>query len=62
FLQENNEERSLVEVSESAQGQSENLRSLLNTLNAMKARPRDIIAIFENLKRAGALHAEIIVK
>ncbi|MFW5858097.1 MAG: flagellar basal body P-ring protein FlgI [Planctomycetota bacterium] len=60
FQRPDQEPVSLVEVSESEQGRTENLRALLNTLNAMKARPRDIIAIVEALHRAGALHAELV--
>jgi flagellar P-ring protein precursor FlgI len=60
FLQEDPDQRSLVEISEGEQGQTENLRALYNTLNAMEARPADIITIIENLHRAGALHAELV--
>jgi flagellar P-ring protein precursor FlgI len=32
-----------------------------NALNAIGARPRDMVAIFESLERAGALHARLVV-
>jgi flagellar P-ring protein precursor FlgI len=32
-----------------------------NALNALGARPRDMVAIFEAIHRAGALHAELVV-
>jgi flagellar P-ring protein FlgI len=32
-----------------------------NALNALGARPRDMVAIFEAIQRAGALHAELVV-
>ncbi len=34
---------------------------IANALNALGARPRDLVAIFEALQRAGALHAELVV-
>lgn len=34
---------------------------LANALNALGARPRDLVAIFEAIQRAGALHAELVV-
>lgn len=61
LAEENREQWSLVEMSETL-GQSENLQVLLKTLNAMKTRPRDIIAIIEELKRAGALQAELDIR
>jgi len=54
-------EQRLVEMAESL-GQTENLQVLLNTLNAMQTRPRDVITIIENLHKAGALHAELVVE
>jgi flagellar P-ring protein precursor FlgI len=34
---------------------------IANALNALGARPRDLVAIFESISRAGALHAELVV-
>lgn len=34
---------------------------IANALNALGARPRDLVAIFEAIQRAGALHAELVV-
>jgi len=34
---------------------------IANALNALGARPRDLVAIFEAIHRAGALHAELLV-
>ncbi len=38
-----------------------NVEDLANALNALGATPRDIIAIFQALKKAGALQAELVV-
>ena len=35
------------------------LGAIAETLNALKVTPRDIIAIFQALKEAGAIHAEL---
>ncbi|MHC4885260.1 MAG: flagellar basal body P-ring protein FlgI [Planctomycetota bacterium] len=61
LAQPQNEQWNLVEMSETL-GQAEHLQVLLKTLNAMKTRPRDIIAIIKELKRAGALHAELDIR
>ncbi len=53
-------ERKLIELD--GYGQAPNLRSLINTLNAMRTSTRDIIVIMEKLKNAGALHGELIVE
>ncbi len=37
------------------------VKDISNALNALGARPRDVIAIFQALHRAGALHAEVVV-
>jgi flagellar P-ring protein precursor FlgI len=37
------------------------VQSISNALNAIGARPKDMVAIFQALKRAGALHAELVV-
>jgi flagellar P-ring protein precursor FlgI len=37
------------------------VEDIANGLNALGARPRDLIAIFEAIQRAGALHAELVV-
>jgi flagellar P-ring protein precursor FlgI len=37
------------------------LSDIANALNKIGATPRDIIAIFEGLKQAGALHAELVI-
>ena len=37
------------------------VEAIVNALNAIGARPRDLIAIFEALERSGALHAELVV-
>jgi len=37
------------------------LQELVNALNALGATPRDLISIFTALKRAGALHAELVI-
>lgn len=42
-------------------GPNVNLRDLVNALNRLGATPRDLIAIFQALKKAGALQAELIV-
>jgi flagellar P-ring protein precursor FlgI len=34
---------------------------IANALNALGARPKDMVAIFEAIHRAGALHAELVV-
>ena len=34
---------------------------IANALNSLGARPRDLVAIFEAIQRAGALHAELVV-
>jgi flagellar P-ring protein precursor FlgI len=38
------------------------LRDLVEGLNALDVPPRDMIEIFEALKAAGALHAEIVLQ
>ncbi|MGE3634204.1 MAG: flagellar basal body P-ring protein FlgI, partial [Sandaracinaceae bacterium] len=38
------------------------LGDVVNALNALGATPRDLIAIFQALRTAGALHAEIEVQ
>ena len=42
-------------------GPSVSLKDLVNALNRLGATPRDLIAIFQALKKAGALQAELIV-
>ncbi len=37
------------------------VQDVAKTLNALKVTPRDIIAIFQALKRAGALNAELVI-
>ena len=37
------------------------VQSIANALNAIGARPRDMVAIFQALKRSGALHAELVI-
>jgi flagellar P-ring protein precursor FlgI len=37
------------------------VEEIANALNALGARPRDLVAIFEAVQRAGALHAELVV-
>ncbi len=37
------------------------VRDLSNALNAIGARPKDMVAIFQALEQAGALHAELVV-
>jgi flagellar P-ring protein FlgI len=32
------------------------------SLNALGVTPRDIMAIFQSMKQAGALHAELIIR
>lgn len=41
--------------------QGPTLGDLARALNALKVTPRDIIAIFQALKDAGALHAKLII-
>jgi len=41
--------------------QGATVEEISNALNAMGARPRDLVAIFQALHRAGALHAELVV-
>ena len=40
---------------------SATVQDVARTLNALKVTPRDIIAIFQALKRAGALNAELVI-
>ncbi len=40
---------------------SGNVQELARSLNALGASPRDIIAIFEAIRKAGALHAELVM-
>jgi flagellar P-ring protein precursor FlgI len=40
---------------------SSNVADLAKSLNALGVSPRDIIAIFQAIKKAGALNAELIV-
>ena len=37
------------------------VEEIANALNALGARPKDLVAIFEAIQRAGALHAELVV-
>ncbi len=37
------------------------INKVVDVLNALKVTPRDMIAIFQAMKRAGALHAELIL-
>ncbi len=37
------------------------VEDIATALNALGARPRDLVAIFEAIQRAGALHAELVV-
>ena len=37
------------------------VEDLVNALNKMGVTPRDMIAIFEAIRAAGALHAELVV-
>lgn len=37
------------------------VEDIANGLNALGARPRDLVSIFEAIQRAGALHAELVV-
>jgi flagellar P-ring protein FlgI len=37
------------------------VEDIANGLNALGARPRDLVAIFEAIQRAGALHADLVV-
>lgn len=37
------------------------LKEVVGALNALGATPRDLISIFQALKRAGALHAELVI-
>lgn len=50
------EERSLSVV-----GGEVTLGELVGALNALGATPRDLISIFQALKRAGALHADLVI-
>ena len=38
-----------------------NVGDVARALNALKVKPRDIISIFEALKEAGALKAELVI-
>jgi flagellar P-ring protein precursor FlgI len=38
-----------------------NIGDVAQALNAIGASPRDLIAIFQAIKAAGALHAELII-
>jgi flagellar P-ring protein FlgI len=40
---------------------SSNVADLARSLNSLGVSPRDIIAIFQAIKRAGALNAELVV-
>ena len=37
------------------------LSDIANALNRIGATPRDIVAIFQAIKQAGALHAELVI-
>lgn len=55
-----------VQVGEDAPGLSivggqVTLGEVVNALNALGATPRDLISIFQALKRAGALHADLVI-
>jgi flagellar P-ring protein precursor FlgI len=52
------ENRQLVEI---AGGAGVSLSELVNALNALGVTPRDLIAVFEALREAGALQAELVV-
>ncbi|MGA2297534.1 MAG: flagellar basal body P-ring protein FlgI, partial [FCB group bacterium] len=38
------------------------VQDIANALNALKVKPRDLIAIFQVLKEAGALQGELIIQ
>jgi flagellar P-ring protein precursor FlgI len=40
---------------------SATVQDVAKTLNALKVTPRDVIAIFQALKRSGALNAELVI-
>lgn len=42
-------------------GPGPTLGDLAAALNALKVKPRDVIAIFQALKEAGALNAELVI-
>jgi flagellar P-ring protein precursor FlgI len=42
--------------------QGATISDLSNALRAVRASPRDIIAVLQGIKRAGALHAELIIQ
>lgn len=50
------EENSMTAISGAA-----TVQDIANALNSLKVRPRDIIAIFQALKAAGALKAELVI-
>jgi flagellar P-ring protein precursor FlgI len=52
------ENRQLIELAGSA---GVSLSELVNALNALGVTPRDLIAVFEALREAGALQAELVV-
>jgi flagellar P-ring protein precursor FlgI len=55
-IQVGEEQRSLSVV-----GGGVTLGELVSALNALGATPRDLISIFQALKRAGALQAELVI-
>ncbi len=57
---DNNQPRSVVELE--GHDTTQNLRNLINTLNAMGVTSRDLIVILEKLKGVGVLHAELIME
>jgi flagellar P-ring protein precursor FlgI len=51
-------DRQLVEM---PGGQGVSLKELVVALNSLGVTPRDLIAVFEALKEAGALQAELVI-
>ena len=42
--------------------ESTSVKEVVNALNALGATPRELIAILQNIERAGALHAKLIIR
>lgn len=56
------EERGLTPEEKTRRPQTTKLKSLLEALNAVRARPEDIIEIIKGLERNGKLHGKLIIE
>ncbi|MEK7775867.1 MAG: flagellar basal body P-ring protein FlgI, partial [Planctomycetota bacterium] len=58
--------RTNIDVSEAGKGfnlinEGVTISEVAHALNALGVTPRDLISIFQAIKRAGALHAELVI-